>query len=149
MILAVVLQKTFAPLFSIKSITPDLVLIGVMAISLQHGRVWGVLIGFSAGLLFDILGTEFVGLSSLSKSVAAYLAGFFGAERLERRSGGIIGFLFLVLFAHDCMYYSILSIGTPAGFWSTLFKQALPTAIYTLVFMIMIDLVWPKALWRK
>lgn len=145
--IAIVLQKTIAPLFSINDITPDFILILVIAFSLQQGRVRGILCAFVVGLLFDSIGTEFVGLSSLSQSVAAYLAGLFGGERLERRLGGIVGFLFFVIFIHDFIYNTILSLGTSVTFFRNVFKVVLPSTCYTLIFVIILHLIWPKALW--
>ncbi|MFQ5640565.1 MAG: rod shape-determining protein MreD [bacterium] len=100
--IAIVLQKTIAPLFSINDITPDFILILVIAFSLQQGRVRGILCAFVVGLLFDSIGTEFVGLSSLSQSVAAYLAGLAasvwkgGWEALSDSYS--LSFLFMILF---------------------------------------------------
>lgn len=148
-ILSLVLQLTIAPLFSINEIMPDFILIMVIAIALQKGRTWGIIAGCAAGLLFDNFGTGFFGLSSLTKTITAFLAGFIGGERLERRFVSIVGFLFLLLLIHDTIYYSIVSIGTTLGFWDTVVRYALPTTAYTLTFMTMINLVWPRALWGR
>lgn len=145
-IIAIILQLTIVPLFSIKEITPDLVLIVVFSVSFQTGKVWGVIAGFIAGLVFDLFGTGFVGLSSLANSISAFVAGFWGSEQLERRIEVIFGLLLVAIFIHDFLYFAILRIGTSLGFWNTLFKNIIPHTIYTLVFMVMIHLVFPKAL---
>ncbi len=148
-VLSIMLQLTIAPLFSIKEVMPDFILIMIVAIALQKGRAWGIIAGCAAGLLFDNFGTGFLGLSSLTKTITAFLAGFIGGERLERRFLSIVGFLFFLLLSHDVMYYTIISIGTSLGFWDTILHYALPTTIYTLTFMTMINLVWPRALWGR
>jgi rod shape-determining protein MreD len=147
--ISILLQLSVAPLFSIKDITPDFILIVVVAIALQRGRMWGIIVACLAGLLFDVFGSGFVGLSSLAKTITAFLAGFIGGERLERRFLSIVGFLFLLLLVHDSLYFTILSIGTSIGFWSTILRFALPTTVYTLTFMTMINLVWPRLLWGR
>lgn len=148
-VFSIVLQLTIAPLFSIKDIMPDFVLIMVIAIALQKGRTWGILAGCAAGLLVDSFGTGLLGLSSLTKSITAFLAGFIGGERLERRFVSIVGFLLLLLFTHDVMYFIIVSIGTSISFGNTVWRFALPTTLYTLTFMTMINLAWPRALWGR
>ena len=144
---SILLQLTIAPLFSIKDVMPDFILIMIVAIALQKGRTWGIIAGCFAGLLFDNFGTGFVGLSSLTNTMTAFLAGFIGGERLERRFVSIVGFLFLLLLIHDTMYFTIISIGTSISFGDIFVHFALPTTIYTLTFMTMINLVWPRALW--
>lgn len=149
LVLSILLQLTVAPLFSIKDIAPDFILIVIVAVALQKGRTWGIIAGCLAGLLFDTFSADLVGLSSLTKTIAAFFAGFVGGERLERRFLSIVGFLFLLFLAHDILYFTILSIGAAASFWKIVWRFALPTTIYTLTFMTMINLVWPSALWGR
>ena len=79
---AIVLQLTIIPLFAIKEIIPDLILIVVIATTLKHGRVLGIVSGFAAGLVFDAFGTGLLGLSSLAYSAAAYIVGVLASEQL-------------------------------------------------------------------
>ncbi|MFQ5822455.1 MAG: rod shape-determining protein MreD [bacterium] len=147
--ISLILQITVISLFSIKEITPDLILILVIIVAIQKGRVWGVVAGCIAGVIIDIFGTGIIGLSSLTKSVAGYIAGFFGSERIERSFSVDFGLLFLSLLVHDILYFSILSIGTSFSIWKTLLIYVLPTSFYTLILALMIHLVWPKILWGK
>ena len=146
-ILSIVLQSTVIPLFSIKGISPDLILILVISVSIQRGKFWGVVAGFSAGLVFDAFGTAFAGLSSLANSISAFVAGFLLGEQLEQRFGVIVGLILVSLLIHDFIYYTILSIGISIGFWVTLFKHVVPQSFYTLIFMVIIHMVLPRGLW--
>ncbi|MFQ6114308.1 MAG: rod shape-determining protein MreD [bacterium] len=146
---SLILQITIAPLFSIREITPDLILVMVIIIAIQKGRVWGVVAGCLAGLIFDLFGAGLVGLSSLTKTVAGYTAGFLGSERIERRLSVVVGLLFLSILIHDLLYFSILSIGTAISIWKTFARYVLPTSFYTLIFALVIHLIWPKVLWGK
>jgi len=146
-ILSIILQITIIPLFSIKGISPDLILILVISVSIQRGKFWGVVAGFSAGLVFDAFATAFVGLSSLANSISAFVAGFLLGEQLEQRFGVIVGLILVSLLIHDFLYYTILSIGTSIGFWATLFKHVIPQSFYTLIFMVIIHMVLPRGLW--
>jgi len=146
-ILSIILQITIIPLFSIKGVSPDLILILVISVSIQRGKFWGVVAGFSAGLVFDALGTAFLGLSSLANSISAFVAGFLLAKQLEHRFGVIVGLILVSLLIHDFLYYTILSIGISIGFWVTLFKHVVPQSFYTLIFMVIIHMVLPRGLW--
>lgn len=141
---AIVLQLTVIPLFSIQGVTPDVILIAVVSVSLMRGKVVGIISGFVAGLCFDFFGTGLVGISSLTNSLAAFVAGFWVGEQFERRLSLILGPLFASIFVHDFLYFTILRIGAPVGFWRTVVRHVFPTTVYTLVFMLMIYLVLPK-----
>lgn len=142
-----VLQLFVAPLFAIKDTRPDFILIAVIAVALRKGQIWGVLGGFACGVLWDTFGTEFVGLSALSKSVAGYVSGFFAGGRLDKRLNMLILFLVSVILLHDVVYFTILSIGTPASFWEVVVGYLLGTTAYTLVMAFLIHLLWPSGLW--
>ncbi len=146
-ILCIILQITIIPLFSIKGIAPDLILILLISVSIKKGKFWGVVAGFSAGLVFDAFGTAFLGLSSFVNSISAFVAGFLLGEQLEQRFGVIVGLILVSLLIHDFLYYIILSIGTSIGFWATLFKHIVPQSFYTLIFMMIIHMVLPRGLW--
>ena len=142
--LTIILQFTLISRISVKGVMPDLVLIMIIAIALQKGRVPGVVMGFFGGLIFDVFGTGFVGLSSLANALAAYFIGFFGGGYLERPLGIVIGLLFVSFLIHDVAYFTILSMGTSFGFFKILFYQILPQTFYTLVVTIIIYLTRPK-----
>ena len=146
-ILCIILQITIIPLFSIKGISPDLILILVISVSIQSGKFWGVVAGFSVGLVFDAFGTAFFGLSSFVNSISAFVAGFLLGEQLKQRFGVIVGLILVSLLIRDWLYYTILSIGTSIGFWATLFKHVVPQSFYTLIFMVIIHMVLPRGLW--
>ena len=119
-ILCIVLQITIIPLFSVKGIAPDLILILLISVAIQKGKFWGVVAGFWAGLIFDAFGTAFIGLSSFVNSIAAFVAGFLLGEQLEQRFGVIVGLILVSVLIHDFLYYTILSIGTGLGFWNSI-----------------------------
>jgi len=148
-IICFLIQFTIVPLLSIRDITPDLILIMVISFAFRMGQFWGVLVGCIAGLFWDIFGTEIIGLSSLSKTIAGFVAGFLGRERIERRLSVLTGLLFITTFIHDIVYYSILTIGTSASLWKILVRFVIPKTLYTVIIAIMIHLIWPQGLWGK
>ena len=148
LLFSVVCQLLIAPLFSIKEVSPDFLLIIIIFISIQKGRAWGVWSGFLAGLVLDLLGTGIVGLSSLTKSLSAYVSGSLVGERVERRFAVNIGLLCTVLIIHDLIYFLILNIGISMGFLGIMFKHVVPTSIYTISFVIILYLIRP-AVFRR
>ena len=86
-------------------------------------------------------------MSSLANSFAAFLAGYLGSDRLERSIGIVVLVLFLALFVHNILYFTILLIGSAGGFWATLFREILPHTLYNFVFLMIFYLVFPQAFW--
>ncbi len=77
-VLGIFLMQFFlAEVMSINAIRPDFIMILVLYIGVMHGRYFGVLAGFFAGLLVDFAGVgSYFGLTSLTCSVTGYLAGY-------------------------------------------------------------------------
>jgi len=147
LLVGIVLQLKIVPLFAIRNITPDLVLIIIISISVRSGRLTGIIFGFISGIIFDFFGSGFVGVSSLSSCLAAFFAGYWGNEQFERRVDLMVGLLFLTIFIHDIVYFPILSIGSLTGFWSVIFKNVIPHTFYTLVFVAIFYLIFPRFFW--
>ncbi|RMF63261.1 MAG: rod shape-determining protein MreD [Calditrichaeota bacterium] len=146
-ILAVVLQLTIMPLFSVRDVSPDLIIIVVIAVTLQRGRVVGIWTGFAAGLLFDFFGSGFVGLSSLVNSLTAYLIGFMSGEQLARRWSVLMGGIFATLLLRDLLYFSLMTLGRTGNFWHLVLGNVFLQSCYTLAFIYIFHLIWPRALW--
>lgn len=142
---AIILQLTVIPLFSVQEVAPNLILIAVISVTLLRGKVVGIMCGFFAGVCFDFFGTGFIGISSLTNTLAAFIAGFWAGEQFDRRITIILGPLFASIFVHDFFYYNILRIGASVGFGKTLLSHIFPNTIYTLVFMMMIYMLLPKS----
>lgn len=103
--------------------------------------------GFFSGLFFDMFGTGFVGISSLAYSICAYSVGFLASEQLQRRFSIIMGLIFFALLLQNILYFWVISIGNSISLWNTLIYRAAPHSLYTLVFIMMIHLLMPRALW--
>jgi len=73
LIVLAVVQKTLIWLLAVTSydITPDIVLIGLVYISIQKGKITGSVGGFVIGLILDFFSFSFLGLMALSKTTAA------------------------------------------------------------------------------
>jgi rod shape-determining protein MreD len=75
--LALVLQLSVFPHFSVDGVVPDLVLLVVAATALRHGSEVGIATGFAGGLLLDLVppADHVAGRWALALMVVGYVAG--------------------------------------------------------------------------
>jgi rod shape-determining protein MreD len=92
--------------------------------------------GFLIGLAADLLaGDAVLGLSSLAKTLAGFVAGYFYNENKTQHTLGSPRFLVIVAVAallHNAVYFSIFLQGAGPGVVTTLLRYGLPAAAYTL-----------------
>lgn len=103
----VVIESTILTFFRIKGVTPDIVLITIIAIGLIYGKKEGVFIGFMGGVLSDILYGSVFGLHALPFMLIGYFMGMI-SERVYR-DNRIIPFLFTIIgtFIYHVYFYFI------------------------------------------
>jgi rod shape-determining protein MreD len=137
LVLAVV-QKTLIWVFAVTNyeITPDILLIGVVYISIRKGKIAGSLGGFLFGLLLDFFSFSFLGLMALSKASAGFAAGFFNNEnKIEKNTQSYV-FIIIIFFCsliNNVIYFMLYFQGTILSFKDILLRYVIPTAIYTAV----------------
>lgn len=79
-LLICVLQLSFSFLISIKGVTPDFIVLLVIWITLYEGKLVGLSSAFLVGLLYDYLSMNVLGVNALTKTIVAYIVGFFYKE---------------------------------------------------------------------
>lgn len=79
-LLALLLQTTVVARLPLPGSPPDLLLLVVLAVALAQGPAAGMLTGFPAGLIADLLGDAELGRLALVYVVAGHLAGLAAAE---------------------------------------------------------------------
>ncbi len=136
LIVLAVIQKTLIWLLAVTSydITPDIVLIGLVYISIKKGKITGSVGGFVIGLILDFFSFSFLGLMALSKTSAGFLAGFFNNEnKIERytKSYVFVIIVFVCSLVNNVLYFSLYFQGTMLSFTDVLLRYVIPTAIYT------------------
>ncbi len=70
-------QTSVFHFFSLANITPNFMLITVMAAGLMRGRKAGIAVGFFSGLLLDIFFGEFLGIYAFIYMMFGFINGFF------------------------------------------------------------------------
>ncbi|MGE5453982.1 MAG: rod shape-determining protein MreD [Methylocystaceae bacterium] len=74
-VISILMETTVFSAYHLWGITPDLLLIFVMFMSVLDGRRAGAIYGFLCGLLLDLYLARYVGVNALSLALAGYLAG--------------------------------------------------------------------------
>lgn len=126
------LQLSVIPYFSFYGIQPDLILIVVATYAFLEGPVAGAVVGFTGGLLEDLLVMKSGGLNVLVKTVIGYWAGL-----VERTLFGASIFLpmlamFLVSTISQLSYVAVsFLVGEQIEFWAVFTGVILPSSLYT------------------
>ena len=142
----ILVQKTLIWLISLSTlnITPDLVLIAIVYISVSEGKIFGSIAGFLAGFTIDLVSGTFLGLTALSYSVAGFAAGAFisdGDKYLTKINFLIVVFLSSMI--SNFIFYLIYFQGLSLNFVEIFSKYILTTSTYTTLVSI-IYIIFPR-----
>lgn len=94
-IICVVIQIAFIEHLRIFYINIDLILITVIAVSIFDGGIYGMLYGFFAGLVLDLMIGKIIGVNALIYSINGFLAYRIVETGLKRKT---LNYILLVLF---------------------------------------------------
>jgi len=150
LLLAFLLQVAVGPSIAILSVRPNFLLIVTIVMALVNGPVEGAVVGFCAGLLFDLIGTGPFGPAALVMCVVGYLAGIL-YERVFAQ-GWQLPVLVLAatsLFWEVCYLIVLLVLGQQISFFSALFTRAIPTVLYTTLIAVIVFPLLSRALREK
>jgi rod shape-determining protein MreD len=108
MVILTIFHLTFLRYISLGNISPDLLIILCVWISLSEGRLVGIFAGFIIGLFYDFMSQDIIGSNALVKTIVAFIAGFFYVE--EKTDQIIKSYMFLVIIilaalVHNLIYY--------------------------------------------
>ncbi|MCX6154002.1 MAG: rod shape-determining protein MreD [Candidatus Kapabacteria bacterium] len=130
---------------SIGNITPDLLLILVVWISLREGQFIGIFAGFIIGFLFDLLSYDALfGTNSLAKTVAAFIAGYFFIQGKSEQLLASVKFVWVTFIAavvHNLIYFFFYLKFSEISFAGFFFRYGIAMSIYTTVFATVVMLV--------
>ena len=135
-VLLIIAQTKLMRFISLEGITPDLLVIWVVYITVQRGQMSGTIWGFAIGLFYDLSVGNFIGLSAFSKTIAGFTAGYFYDEQRTSMTLGTYRFLIVILivsFIHNIFYFIIYTRGTETGILGAVLEVGLATTCYTAV----------------
>jgi len=130
------LQTTFIPYLSIGGFLPDIFLIWVVYVAIRRGQMEATITGFVVGLLQDAVSMQFFGLSSLTKTIAGFVAGYFFNDNSTEQTLGSYRFLtilFLSSFVHNIIYYGVFLQGIQDSVFTTMIEFSFFTSLYTVL----------------
>lgn len=146
-LLFILLQTTVIQLFSLNGVVCDVLLIWIIYISIREGQISGTIYGFSIGLIFDMVSGGFLGLTSLTKSLSGFLAGYFYSENKIEITLGSYRFLLIVLFTsilHNFLYFLMYYQGSEINLWSAVLNLGTTSTLYTATVSIIPVLIYAR-----
>jgi len=130
-LLAVLLQVGLAPALSIGGVVPNFLLLVTVTLALVEGPNWGCAAGFSAGLLFDLLGSGPIGPMALVLAIVGFAAGMLSANMFAEGWLMPLTVLAIASVVTGMAYGLVVAVFGGAGtFWSTFVSVVLPEALY-------------------
>lgn len=131
MILAFVLQTTWAHLLQVGGVGPDLVLLVLVFAALGGSQVEPTVLGFCIGLLQDLYTPADLGLNAFTKSAIGFSVSYvrtgFQADSLQVQ----VALIVCAVLVHDAVYYlgsSGVTMAAAPAFW---LRYGLGRAVYT------------------
>ena len=135
-LVVLVLQTTLLRFMAIGGLTPDLLLLWIVAVAVRQGQVTATVVGFCSGLALDLLSGNdgMLGLAALSKTVAGFLAGYFYGENKILQTLSSYRFVLIALLigiVHNLIYFIFFLQGSEVSWWGAVLFYGIPTALYT------------------
>ena len=137
-------QILFVESLTINAIRPDFLVLFIIYITISNGRLIGLIMGFTIGLISDLSGVgSYFGLSPLSLSITAYLSGFLYLkyERLLPYVFHSIWIIILILHFYIITYFRFQSVFLSSK--TDFFVIWIMTFAYTFIFFIIMQYFFP------
>ena len=137
-------QILFVESLTINAIRPDFLVLFIIYLTISNGRLIGLIIGFTIGLISDLSGVgSYFGLSPLSLSITAYLSGFLYLkyERLLPYVFHSIWIIILILHFYIITYFRFQSVFLSSK--TEFFVIWIMTFGYTFIFFIIMQYFFP------
>lgn len=148
-LLLLFIENNLLHLISIKNVTPDLILIFVIIISLRESKNKATAIGFLAGLIQDVFTTGFWGLSALTKSIVGFWGVFFQQPKKRYNLSYFAVVVSVLVVIHEIIFGLIYNLGTRIGFFQLLLEYMFPRAIYTGIIALITYMIFKPMLWKS
>ena len=144
----IVCQVKLSFLFEVNNIKPDLLLLFIILHNMKNELpLLGILTGFLAGFLVDLLMGDVIGISSLTYSIAGFTGALFGRENERMTKSLIFGISISITTFHFLLYYSVTLFGL--SFITTLLHIILPSIFYTEIVQVIYIVLFPFKKKRK
>ena len=124
------------PYLTIVHVSPDILLLWIVFLSIRRGQMVGTAVGFLIGLILDLTSGEvsMLGLSALAKSIGGFAAGYFFNENRVFQILGSYQFVVavgVITLLHNAFYFLIFLQGTGIPVWDIFLHYAVSSSLYT------------------
>ena len=139
-----IIQLLLVDLLSLNLIRPDFLVIFILYLSMIKGKVYGMTVGFTIGILSNLFGVgSYFGLEALSLTIVGYLGGYLKNiyEKVLPYIFHILWILIILLHFLVICYFRYQNI-----YISNLFEFLfiwIATTSYTMLFIISIQFIFP------
>lgn len=142
-IAAIIVQVFLENYVSIDMVSPQLVILFVVYLSLREGQLFGMGGGFLIGLLNDSLVTHFIGYTSFVGVMAGFVAGFFFKESDIELAAKTVSFAWISAITLAVTQLAALPIiaSGELNYFYVFLKFTIGTTVYTSVFAMIIVFV--------
>lgn len=131
MVLAVLVQTSWAHKLSILGVRPDFVLLVVVCVGIASGQIKATVLGFVSGFLLDVYNPAFMGVNALAYSVVGFAVGYIHesivAEELTVQ--GVV--VFVAGLMQNLIFFVFSSISNPWAIIPLFLRFGLGSAVYT------------------
>jgi len=146
-LVAVLLQIMVAPYIAIGGVSPNFLMITVIIMALVEGPNTGTVLGFIAGLLFDLLGAGPVGPMALVLCIVGYITGLIQENLFAEGWLLPVAIIAAATFSSEILYMLVvLFMGTKASLWGAFVGIVLPGTLYNAVCATIICPILTRAL---
>ena len=139
-----IMQLLLVDLLSLNLIRPDFLVIFILYLSMIKGKMYGMTVGFTIGILSNLFGVgSYFGLEALSLTIVGYLGGYLKNiyEKVLPYIFHILWILIILLHFLVICYFRYQNI-----YISNLFEFLfiwIATTSYTMLFIISIQFIFP------
>jgi rod shape-determining protein MreD len=133
-LIAIVLQVVVAPYIAIGGVSPNFLMITVIIMALVEGPNAGTVLGFAAGLLFDLLGAGPVGPMALVLTITGYATGLVHENLFAEGWLLPVGIIALATFTSEILYMIVIVfLGTQTSMRDAFVGIVMPSTFYNAV----------------
>lgn len=142
MIILYVIQFSPDAFPKVYGVVPNFLLLFAVSVAVLEGEIYGVFVGAFAGFLMDNAGNKAFGFNALVVALICYGCGLLVVYLMRNTllTSVILGFCSLTVLGIIRWFFFYVIWGYP-DLWTELVRVALPTILYSIVFMPVIFLL--------
>lgn len=128
-----VLQSTLLNKLALVGVKPDLILLVVVFLGLFKGPTAGAIVGFSAGLIYDLTSSSLFGMNALSLTLVGFLVGLTRTRVYGENIVVQVALVFTATLVSNILFFllsAIFELSSPVG--HGLGRIILPAVLYNI-----------------